>query len=80
MIRTPKIPFIQSNASLPVKFFTFLGIAVLTSIPFTKLGAELGLVPLPYIYFAILAVIVLSYMFLVTVVKKIYIRRYGEFL
>ena len=52
MIRTPKIPFIQSRASAPVTVLTFAGIAVLTVIPFTPLGALLGFAALPKVYFA----------------------------
>ncbi|HKM03503.1 MAG TPA: magnesium-translocating P-type ATPase [Lachnospiraceae bacterium] len=80
MIRTPKIPFIQSRASLPVTLLTFLGITVLTMIPFTPLSAPLGLAALPAIYFAWLAGIIFCYMILATVLKKLYVRRYGELL
>ena len=80
MIRTPKLPFLQSRASLPVTLLTFCGIALLTSIPFTPLGAAIGLHPLPPVYFAFLAAVVLSYMTLATVVKKRYVRRWGELL
>lgn len=54
MIRTPKLPFIQSRASAPVTLLTFTGIAVLTVIPFTALGKMLGFVALPTAYFAYL--------------------------
>lgn len=80
MIRTPKIPFVQSRASAPVTFLTFAGIAVVTLIPFTPLGAALELTALPGVYFAWLAAIVAGYMLLATVVKKLYVRRYGELL
>lgn len=80
MIRTPKIPFIQSHASMPVTLLTFTGIAVLTVIPFTGFGAAIGLAPLPAVYFAWLALTILLYMVLATVFKKIFIRRYGELL
>jgi Mg2+-importing ATPase len=80
MIRTPKIPFIQSRASLPVIGLTFTGIAVLTVIPFTALGTAIGLAVLPAVYFAWLALTIVCYMALATLLKKIYIRRYGELL
>lgn len=80
MIRTPKIPFVQSRASAPVTFLTFAGIAVVTLIPFTPLGTALELTALPGVYFAWLAAIVAGYMLLATVVKKLYVRRYGELL
>ncbi len=80
MIRTAKLPFVQSRASAPVTVLSLLGIAVVTVIPFTPLAAPLELTALPAVYFAGLAVIVAGYMFLVTAVKKAYIRRYGEWL
>lgn len=80
MIRTPKIPFFQSHASGAVTLLTLAGIAVLTAIPFTPLGASLGLSPLTPPYFAMLAAIIVGYMTLVTIAKKAYIKRYGELL
>lgn len=80
MIRTPKIPFIQSRASAPLTLLTMAGIALITLIPFTPLGAELGFVALPAAYFAYLIPCILLYMVLATVLKKAYVRRYGELL
>ena len=51
MIRTPKLPFIQSRASAPVTFLTMTGITILTVIPFTIFGKLLGFVALPAAYF-----------------------------
>jgi Mg2+-importing ATPase len=80
MIRTPKIPFIQSSASAPLVLLTFAGIAVLTGIPFTGFGASIGLAALPSTFFLWLALTVVLYMALVTVFKRIFVRRYGELL
>ena len=80
MIRTPKVPFIQSRASFPVFALTFAGIALLTSIPLTKFGKMLGFTALPLEYFSWLALTIILYMALVTVMKKLYVRRYGELL
>lgn len=80
MIRTPKIPFVQSRASFPVTALTFMGIFVLTAIPFTPLGTAIGLTALPAIYFAYLAAIIAAYMCLVTLVKTLYVKRCGELL
>jgi Mg2+-importing ATPase len=80
MIRTPKIPFIQSRASAPLTLLTFTGIAVLTAIPFTPFGQTIGLAPLPSAFFPWLLLTVFLYMALVTVFKKIFIRKYGELL
>ncbi len=80
MIRTPKIPFIQSRASAPLTLLTFTGIAVLTIIPFTAFGATLGFVALPGAYFAYLIPCILLYMALATSLKKAYVRHFGELL
>lgn len=80
MIRTPKVPFIQSHASAPVTILTFLGIIVLTIIPFTPLGTLLGFGTLPFAYFIYLIPCILLYMVLATSIKKAYVKHYGELL
>ena len=80
MIRTPKLPFIQSRASAPLTLLTLTGITVLTIIPFTPFGAALGFVALPAAYFAYLIPCILLYMVLATSLKKAYVRHYGELL
>ena len=80
MIRTEKMPFIQSHASLFLTLLTTLGITILTVIPFTPLGQILGLLPLPLEYFLFLIPCILLYMILATILKKLYIKRYGELL
>ncbi len=80
MIRTPKIPFIQSRASFQVGALTIAGILVLTAIPFTPFGVAIGLAPLPAAYFPWLGLTVLLYMILATVMKKIYVKRNGDLL
>lgn len=80
MIRTPKIPFIQSRASAPLTLLTCTGIAILTIIPFTPFGTMLGFVALPLSYFFYLIPCILLYMALATSLKKAYVRHYGELL
>ena len=80
MIRTPKLPFLQSRASAPVTLLTMAGIVVLTIIPFTGFGAMLGFTSLPIVYFAYLIPCIVLYMALATSLKKAYVRHYGELL
>ncbi|ACC98612.1 Magnesium-translocating ATPase [Elusimicrobium minutum Pei191] len=80
MLRTPHIPFIQSNASLAVITLTSLGIIAGTVIPYTVLGKWLDMHPLPFVYFPFLIAVILLYMTLTTSVKKLFIRKYGELL
>lgn len=79
-LRTPKVPFLQSRASFSMIAITTLGIAVGTIVPFTNFGRNLWMLPLPGNYWLWLFVTMVLYLALVTVVKRIYIRRYGELL
>lgn len=80
MIRTRKIPFIQSRASWPVMVMTIL--AVLTGLfpPFSPLAKSLGFVALPASYFPWLVGVLLAYRTLTQLVKTWYIRRFNTWL
>ncbi|RAP31198.1 magnesium-translocating P-type ATPase [Brevibacillus laterosporus] len=80
MIRTEKIPFIQSRASLPVLLLTSVIIIAGIYIPFSAFGASVGLQPLPLEYFPWLVGILLSYALLTHFIKKWYIRKFNEWL
>lgn len=79
-LRTPKIPFIESNASFIMTTITTLGIVIGSIAPYTKLGDLLGLAPLPASTWWMLAITVIAYLALVQVVKNIYVKKYGELL
>jgi len=80
MIRTRKIPFIQSSASLPVVLSTLTVMAVGVALPFISIGAKVGLVPLPLHYFTWLAATLLCYCILTQIIKQWYIRRFTRWL
>lgn len=80
MIRTPKIPFVQSKASWQLTLLTSLGIAVGTILPYTGFGRTIGMCPMPLIYFPCLIATILCYMTLMTVAKKMFVRKHGELL
>jgi Mg2+-importing ATPase len=80
MIRTPKIPFIQSRASMQLTLMTMLGIAAGTIIPFTWLGKQLEMAHLPALFFPYLICIIVAYMLLATVMKKVFVWKHGELL
>lgn len=80
MIRTRKIPFIQSRASRPVMITTLAVMVVGIIIPFSGIGASIGLVPLPWSYFPWLAGILLGYCLLTQTIKNWYIRKYHRWL
>jgi P-type Mg2+ transporter len=80
MIRTPKLPFIQSRASGPLLFSTAAAIAAGTAVPYTPIGQIMGMTALPFNYYFYLISIILGYMVLATVLKTAYRKRYGELL
>lgn len=78
MLRTRKIPFIQSTAALPVMLATGLVMALGIYVPFSPLGSMVGLVPLPWEYFPWLAGTLLSYCVVAQTMKTLYIRRFKQ--
>ncbi|PMB45219.1 magnesium-translocating P-type ATPase [Fischerella thermalis CCMEE 5205] len=80
MIRTSRWPFLQSTASLPVLLLTGIIIAIGMVIPFTPLGAALGMVPLPMRYFGWLWAILGAYCLLTQAIKLWYIRIFAKWL
>lgn len=80
MIRTRKIPFIQSRATWPVIGMTTLVMVIGIVIPFTSFGASIGLQALPLSYFPWLVGILLSYCVLTQLVKNWYIRKFSGWL
>lgn len=80
MIRTRKVPFIQSSASWPVMFMTFSIMAIGICLPFTPFGSSIGLTPLPLSYFPWLIGILLSYCVLTQWLKTQYIRVFKRWL
>lgn len=80
MIRTKKIPFIQSRASWPVMSMTLAIMAVGIIIPFTKFGSYIGLTPLPLSYFPWLAVTLIAYYVLTQLIKEWYIKKFKRWL
>ncbi|MFY8329799.1 magnesium-translocating P-type ATPase [Vagococcus carniphilus] len=79
-LRTPKMPFLQSNASFILTTVTTIGIAIGTILPFTAFGERLDLAPLPSSYWGWLAITIVAYLVLVMFIKKLYVKRFGELL
>lgn len=80
MIRTRKIPFIQSRASWPVMVMTVLAVLTGLFLPFSPLASSLGFVPLPASYFPWLIGVLLAYCTLTQLLKTVYIRKFGTWL
>jgi len=80
MIRTEKIPFLQSTAAVPVVLLTSAIIAVGCYIPFSTMARAVGMVHLPATFWPFLAATVLAYCLLTQVLKQLYIRKFHEWL
>lgn len=80
IIRTAKIPFIQSNASGPVYISSILLLIIGIIVPFTGFGAMIGFVPIAFEYIAMIFAITFLYCIVASLAKKIYIKKYGEWL
>lgn len=80
MIRTRKVPFIQSIASRPVLLMTAVIMIAGVIIPFTPFGTFIQLVPLPATYFIFLIGILIAYSLLTEVVKRWYIRKFDSWI
>ncbi len=80
MIRTRKIPFIQSWATAPVVALTSLVMAIGIFIPFSPFAAALKLQTLPLSYFPFLIIILFSYCVLTQFIKNRYIKKFNQWL
>ncbi|MBZ4204019.1 magnesium-translocating P-type ATPase [Mycoplasma tauri] len=80
-IRTEKIPFIQSRSSILLFLSSFLGIALVTTVPYIPgLNVLLKVKPLNPWFYLMMAGLVLLYITLVMIVKLIYKKIYKEIL
>ena len=77
MIRTPKIPFLQSRAAMPLMVMTGVIMAVGIFLPMGPLAHYFKLQALPPLYFVILPLILLAYVGLTQAVKGFYVRKFG---
>lgn len=80
LLRTPKLPFLQSRPGGMVVAVTVPGVILFTLLPVTSLGSMLGMAPMPWRYFAFLAVVVAAYLLLVSLAKGWYVKRQRQLL
>ena len=80
LLRSPKLPFVRTRASLSVCLFTAGGAALLCVLPYTAFGRAVGLCALPAVWFAVFAGIVAAYVSVAQLCKFAYVRRFGELL
>jgi len=77
IIRTQKIPFLESRPSRTLLLSTLSIVLVGCLIPFTPIGAFFHFVPLPALFFLILAGMAIAYLLLAQLVKSIFSKKFG---
>ena len=80
VIRTAKMPFIQSSAAKPVYMSSIIVSLVAVLVPFTPLGTAIGLVAIPLQYMALIFLVPVLYCIIAQFAKHRYIKKYGEWL
>ena len=80
IIRTAKIPFVESNAHKFVYFSSILLSILAILVPFTALGHIIGLVSIPLKYLTVILGVPILYCFVALFAKKIYVKKYGEWI
>lgn len=80
-VRTAKRPFIDSNASFKLNILTLFSFALTIIVPiFLSTIGSFHFVILPFSFYIYLLCLMLLYFIIVSVIKKIYIRKFGEWL
>jgi Mg2+-importing ATPase len=77
IIRTARIPFIESRASAALITTTIIICVVGIALPFTWAGGALGFTPLPWLYWPLVAAMLVSYSILTHLIKVWFVRRWG---
>lgn len=80
IIRTAKVPFVQSNASKMVYASSILLSIIAIIVPFTVIGKFIGLVAIPLEYLSIIIGVPILYCIIAMFAKKVYIKKYGEWI
>lgn len=80
IIRTAKMPFIQSNANKTVYFSSILLSIIGILVPYTFLGKAIGLVPITLNYLSVILGVTALYCVVAIFAKKIYIKKYSSWI
>ena len=81
LLRTERLPFVQSKPAASLTALTVLGVGLVTAMPYVPgVNAALDLVPLPGAFFGVLAVMMIGYLLLTSIAKALYVRAHGELL
>ncbi|MEI7512392.1 MAG: magnesium-translocating P-type ATPase [Candidatus Uhrbacteria bacterium] len=77
VIRTNKIPFFQSRASVPLTLGTLIVCSIAAWLPYSPVAGTLGFTPLPLLFWGYLALFLVTYFILTQIIKTWFIRKYG---
>ena len=77
MLRTPRLPLVQSRAAWPLTVMTLVIMALGLWLPLSPLAGYFKLQALPAAYYGWLLAILLGYSLLTTLMKRVYRRRFG---
>lgn len=80
VLRSDKIPFIQTKASLIVSVVTTLGIIFGTYLAYSPISEDIDMYPLPNYYFIFLIIVMITYFILTSIVKHFYLKKYQQLL
>ena len=80
IIRTAKLPFIQSNAHKAVYISSISLIIIGLLVPFTGLGAMIGLVPMQFSDIVLIFGVTFLYCIVAILAKKVYLKKYKEWI
>ena len=81
LLRTERLPFVQSKPAASLTALTVLGVSLVTAMPYVPgVSAALDLVPLPGAFFGVLAAMMIGYLLLTSIAKALYVRAHGELL
>ena len=75
VIRTNRIPFLQSRASWPLMVMSAVVMLIGIGLPYSPIGGDLGFAPLPILYWPLLGLTMLGYVLLTQGVKTWLLRR-----
>ena len=78
IIRTGKIPFLQSRASLSMILTTLVVMSIAIWLPYSPFASLFGLTPLPLLFFAWISAFLLAYSIMTHIVKTWFFKRFGE--
>ena len=75
LLRTKRIPFVQSRPSNAVMIVILMGITVFTLLTTTPVGGMIGLTAMPAVYYLFLVIDVVFYLLFVTLAKAFYLKK-----